>query len=87
LIYWVRIKPTEVQIFNGKKVMKDQTLLLPGMVSGISRNRCPLYARIAVRNQQESVSALRKNHCPEWPGISVRFAQEYANDTQTPIPP
>jgi len=58
--------------------MKDETLLLPGMMSGISRNRCPLCARIAVRNQQESVSALRKNHCPEWPGISVRFAQEYA---------
>jgi len=48
-------------------------------VSGISKNRCPLCAGIAVRNQQESVSALRKNHCPEWPGISVRFGQEYAH--------
>ena len=54
--------------------MKDETLLL----SGISKNHCPFYARIAVRNQQESVSALRKNLCPEWTGITVRFAQEYA---------
>ena len=58
--------------------MKDDPILLPGLVSGISKNRCPLCAGIAVRNQQESVSALRKNHCPEWPGISVRFGQEYA---------
>ena len=78
MIYLVRIKPAEVQIFSGKKVMINELILLPGKVSGISKNRCPLCAGIAVRNQQESVSALRKNHCPEWPGISVRFGQEYA---------
>jgi len=71
-------KPTEVQNIQREKGMKMEPLLLPGKVSGISKNRCPLYARITVRNQQESMSALRKNHCPEWPGITVRIGQEYA---------
>jgi len=69
-------KPTEVQNIQREKGMKMEPLLLPGKVSGISKNRCPLYARITVRNQQESMSALRKNHCPDWPGITVRFTQE-----------
>ena len=59
-------------------VMKNQLILIPKMVSGISKNRCPFCAGITVRNQQESVSVLSKNHCPEWPGITVRFGQEYA---------
>ena len=62
--------------------MKNEPLLLPGKVSGINKNQCPICAGIAVRNQQESVSALRKNHCPDWTGISVRIGQEYALKSQ-----
>jgi hypothetical protein len=69
-------KPTEVQNIQREKGMKIDPLLLPGKVSGISKNRCPIYSGITVRNQQETVSALRKNHCPESAGISVRFTQE-----------
>lgn len=72
----VRIKPAEVQIFSGKKVMKNGSITLPEYVSGISKNHCPLYPGITVRNHQESVSVLRKNHCPEWAGIGVRFGRE-----------
>jgi len=71
-------KPTEVQNIQREKGMKIDPLLLPGKVSGISKNRCPIYSGITVRNQQESVSALRRNHCPDWPGITVRIGQEYA---------
>jgi len=56
--------------------MKTDPLLLPGKVYGISKNRCPIYSRIAVRNQQESVSALCRNHCPLYAGITVRNQQE-----------
>jgi len=35
-----------------EKGMKIDPLLLPGKVSGISKNRCPIYSGITVRNQQ-----------------------------------
>lgn len=71
-------KPTEVQNFQREKGMKIDPLLLPGKVSGISKNRCPIYSGITVRNQQEPLSDLRRNQCPESAGITVRIGQEYA---------
>ena len=53
-------------------------MLIPEIVSGISKNHCPVYARTAVRNEQEPLSDLRKNYCPESARITVRFIQEYA---------
>jgi len=51
--------------YSAGKGMKIDPLLLPGKVSGISKNRCPIYSGITVRNQQEPVSALLENHCPD----------------------
>jgi len=54
-------KPTEVQNIQREKGMKIDPLLLPGKVSGISKNRCPIYSGITVRIGQELLSGLGKN--------------------------
>lgn len=41
--------------------MKNDPILLPGMVSAISKNHCPIKARIIVRIGQESLSVFNKN--------------------------
>jgi len=41
--------------------MNNGPFLLPGMVSGISKNHCPVCAGITVRIKQEPVSAFSKN--------------------------
>jgi hypothetical protein len=71
-------KPTEVQNIQREKGMKIDPLLLPGKVSGISKNRCPESTGTSVRFAQESLSGISRNHCPDWPGITVRIGQEYA---------
>lgn len=62
-------KPTEVQNIQRGKGMKINPLLLTEKMSGISKNRCPIYSRITVQKlagtsvhfTQESLSGLGKN--------------------------